>query len=112
MPTMPGTRLITAPDEAILCALNRFSYLTAEQAGRLLYPAAKDSARYLRERLRPLVKDGYVQRLGALPKPSTGSTPFVFTLGRQGRQYLTACGIEVEPYYRPSEESEKARNSP
>src|SRR4051794_12778252 len=112
MPTMTGTRMITAPDEAILCALHRFSYLTSEQAGRLLYPKARDSARYVRERLRPLVKDEYVLRLGALPKPSTGGAPFVFTLGRRGRQYLATCGIEVEPYYRPSEEQEKARNNP
>lgn len=109
---MPDNTTITIgePDTAILLALNRFTYLTAAQASRLLYPNLTDNNRYASRRLKRLVDAGYVLRLGNLPTPRFGSAPHVFTLSRRGRVYLNRIGIETPAYFRPSEEGEKAFN--
>ena len=111
---MPENATITIgePDAAILIALNRFHYLTAAQASRLLYPNLKDNNRYATRRLKRLVDAGYVLRLRDLPKPMYGSPPHVFTLARLGREYLNRFGIETPSYFRPSEEGDKAFNRP
>src|SRR4051812_45356459 len=101
---------ITQTDVAILSALNRYTYLTAAQVSRLLYPASADVNRYVRTRLATLTENKYILRFRRFPVPSTGSAPFVFTLDRKGRQYLTALGMDVPEYFRPSEEREKAEN--
>ena len=94
--------LITKVDEAILRALARFHYLTVAQASRLLYPHLSDNNRYMQRRLKKLTDGEYVLRLRALPAPQYGQAPHVFTLAGNGRKYLQACGVSVEPYFRPS----------
>src|SRR2546423_2512731 len=109
--TMPDKRTTIAigePDTAILIALNRFNYLTAAQASRLLYPNLQDNNRYASRRLKRLVDAGYVLRLGNLPTPRYGSAPHVFTLARLGRRYLSSIGIETPAYFRPVDEEVKA----
>lgn len=106
------SQTITQADAALLCALNRYRYLTAGQTSRLLYPRLRDEHRYAQRRLKRLVEAGYALRLRALPTPRFGAAPHVFTLARRGRQYLEALGIPTTAYYRPSEEEEKARNNP
>lgn len=106
------TIILGEPDTAILLALNRFQYLTAFQASRLLYPNLNDNNRYATRRLKRLVDAGFALRLGNLPTPRYGSAPHVFALARLGRQYLNRIGIETPGYFRPSEESEKAFNRP
>src|SRR4051794_36424258 len=101
---------ITETDIAILYALNRYMYLTAAQVSRLLYPSATDVNRYIRTRLSQLSEQKYVLRFRRYPVPSTGSAPFVFTLDRKGRQYLSAQGIDVPEYFRPSETREVVEN--
>src|ERR1700756_4885695 len=97
---------VSETDTSILLALNRFNYLTAAQANRLLYPDnRRDDNRYMQRRLAKLVATGYVMRLRNLPTPRFGSSPHVFTLATRGRQYLTVLGIETPAYFRPSEES-------
>jgi len=110
MPDKHKSITLGEPDNAILLALNRFNYLTAAQASRLLYPNLHDKNRYASRRLKRLVDAGLVLRLRDLPKPMYGSPPHVFTLARGGRQYLATVGIEIPSYYRPSEESQKAFN--
>lgn len=104
--------VITEADEAILCALSRFHYLTAGQTSRLLYPKLSDENRYSQRRLKRLTDAGYVIRLRALPTPRYGQAPHVFTLGRRGRQHVAALGVPVRPYFRPSEEARAAENNP
>lgn len=103
---------ISEVDQAILRALCRYHYLTAAQASRLLYPNLVDENRYMQRRLKQLVDAGYILRLRALPMPRYGQAPHVFTLARGGRQYLSALGVAVKPYYRPSEESRATQNNP
>ncbi|MFD7261322.1 replication-relaxation family protein [Streptomyces sp. NPDC059874] len=100
-------------DDAILRAVNRFNYMTAAQVGRLLYPSACDENRYVQRRLRRLAKANYLLRLRELPTPRIGSAPHVFTLADQGRKYLSSRGVLLtSPYYRPSEERQKAVDNP
>ncbi|MEU2829171.1 replication-relaxation family protein [Streptomyces lavendulae] len=100
-------------DDAILRAVNRFNYMTAAQVGRLLYPSACDENRYAQRRLRRLVEANYLLRLRELPTPRIGSAPHVFTLADQGRRYLSSSGVALtSPYYRPSEERQKAVDNP
>jgi hypothetical protein len=103
---------ITEVDRAILLALSRYHYLTATQAARLLYPNLADENRYMQRRLKKLADAEYILRLRALPTPRYGQAPHVFTLARRGRQYLTALGITVKPYFRPSEEARATENNP
>src|SRR5215216_2799307 len=103
---------ITEADRSILLALERFHYLTAAQASRLLYPKLNDDHRYMQRRLKRLVDEDYVLRLRALPMPRYGQAPHVFTLGQKGRTYLQQLRFPVEPYFRPSEERRATENSP
>lgn len=108
-----ATIVIGEADDAILRAVNRMVYMTAAQVGRLLYPDARDENRYVQRRLRRLAEADYLLRLRELPTPRIGSAPHVFTLADQGRRYLTSRGIPLtSPYYRPSEERQKARDNP
>src|SRR3954451_18109205 len=104
--------LIKEADKAILLALGRFHYLTAAQVNRLLYPNNSDEHRYVQRLLKRLVDAGYVLRLRALPPPLIGRASHVFTLAGNGRKYLHALGVPVEPYFRPSEERRTTDNSP
>src|SRR5688572_27143940 len=104
--------LIKEADRSLLFALGRFHYLTAAQANRLLYPHNSDENRYVQRLLKRLVDGGYVLRLRALPPPLIGRASHVFTLAGNGRKYLQACGVSVEPYFRPSEEARTTQNSP
>lgn len=108
-----ATIVIGEADDAILRAVNRMVYMTAAQVGRLLYPDAHDQNRYVQRRLRRLAEADYLLRLRELPTPRIGSAPHVFTLADQGRRHLTSRGIPLtSPYYRPSEERQKARDNP
>ncbi|MFJ8565845.1 replication-relaxation family protein [Streptomyces sp. NPDC093514] len=100
-------------DDAILRSVNRLNYMTAAQVGRLLYPSACDENRYVQRRLRRLAEADYLLRLRELPTPRIGSAPHVFTLADQGRRYLSSRGVVLtSPYYRPSEERQKAVDNP
>jgi Replication-relaxation len=103
-----ATIYITEADQRLLLALARYHYLTAAQAGRLLYPALCDQHRYMRRRFQKLVNGRYVLRLRALPRARYGMAPHVFTLGQSGRQYVQALGVRVAPYFRPNEEHKAA----
>jgi Replication-relaxation len=103
--------LLTDTDEEILLSLSRYYYLTAAQISRLLFPDVKDDNRRSQRRLKLLSDAGYVLRLRALATPQYGSAPYVFTLGKKGRQYVARAGVPTPTYFRPSEEQEKARNN-
>jgi hypothetical protein len=103
---------ITQTDEAVLRALARFHYLKASQLSRLLYPNLSDENRYAQRRLKRLADANYVLRLRALPHPRIGSAAHVYTVAQRGRKHLTALGVTLTPYYRPSEEVQTAHNNP
>jgi hypothetical protein len=103
---------LTDVDLLVLRAVNRFRYLTAAQLNRVLWPNnTKDENRYAQRRLAALAKLGYLQVLGAVPRPPTGTAPRVHTLAWRGRKALLELGDAVPSYYRPSEADESARNA-
>src|SRR4051794_13863480 len=104
--------LIKEADLRILTALARYHYLTAGQVSRLFYPTMRDGNREAQRRIKNLVDAGYALRLRALPQPLIGREPHVFTLAGNGRKYLQALGVSVEPYFRPAEEKRTTQNSP
>jgi hypothetical protein len=101
-----AARPLSQADLAVLAAVAEFSYLTAGQLGRLLYPDCHDDHRYARRRLARLADAGLLLRLSGLPGPRYGSMPRVYTLDRAGRQLLGA----TDTYFRPAEEHQKAGN--
>jgi Replication-relaxation len=95
----PGT-----PETRILEALSRFDQLTAEQLARHL----SYSFRYTQTKCKMLTEGKYLQRLTLPKRTHGGSVPYVYTLGRKGRQYLSRIAeddtLGVKKRYRPSEE--------
>jgi len=95
---------VTPAKQALLVAIGRYFYLTARQCTRLLY--AETSLTRVQALLKELADDGYCQRL-FLPRPTPhGRVPAVYTLGRLGRTYLAAIGVDVPTRLRPSEARE------
>src|SRR5215203_2382117 len=81
---------IGRPEEIILVAINLFDQLTAEQLSRHL----SYSFRYTQHKCRALAEKKYLQRL-TLPKITQGGgVPYVYTLARKGRQYLSSRSEE------------------
>jgi Replication-relaxation len=106
------TYVVKDADEAILLALARFHYLTAAQISRLLYPRMQDRNREAHRRTKDLADAGYIERLGATPKPQYGKRPNVCTLTDKGRKYVQAMGASVQPHFRPVEEKRAYANYP
>jgi len=84
--------VISPKDEAILRVFVTYRGLTAEQVTRLLYSSG--SLTYVRVKLLELVGEKYLTRF-QYPTVSSGTTPFVYTLGPSGIRYLTAIGMEL-----------------
>jgi hypothetical protein len=94
---------IGRPEERILVAINLFDQLTAEQLSRHL----SYSFRYTQNICKALADKKYLQRLTLPKRTQGGGVPYVYTLARKGRQYLTSqdadLGAKVKSRYRPSE---------
>lgn len=87
-PPLPG---ISARDDAILRAVARFHFVTAQQITRLFYQPG--SLEYARNRLRRLAAQGYLVRL-RLPSAGPGNTPWVYSIAGRGWGYLQAVGAD------------------
>ncbi|WP_448620072.1 replication-relaxation family protein [Geodermatophilus sp. URMC 65] len=109
MTTRP--RSLHPVDIAVLSAVNRYRYLTAAQANRLIWPNnTRDKHRYAQRRLLCLSREEYLAALDGMPRPAEGSSPRVHALGWRGRKVLAAQGVAVPSYYRPSEVMQASRN--
>src|ERR1700730_2121113 len=88
-------RPLGQPDEAILFALYRYHYATAEQLLGLLY--SDGSLTGLQTRLKKLVEQADVlQRVEAYPRAyRAGASPYVYCLARRGVNYLGEHGGEI-----------------
>ena len=69
--------------------------LTAEQLTRLLYKPG--SLTYVRVIAKELADQKYLTRIH-FPTVSTGSSPFVYSLGIRGLRYLSECESDIERY--------------
>jgi len=100
---MPG-RDIGRPEGRILEALALFDQLTAEQLSRHL----DYQFRYTQHKCKGLADGKYLQRLTLPKRMQAGSVPYVYTLGRSGRDYISSLGENATPQlkkrYRPSEQ--------
>ncbi len=98
---MTARAVVGKAEDRILRALGRYHLLTAEQITRLLYRPG--SLRDVQKRLAKLVAAGYL-----IPKRgysrSTGRPPAIYALGRRGRDYAAAAGLELRHRFRPGEE--------
>lgn len=104
-PVAHGVRhpsVVGQPEEAILRALARYHYLTAEQFTRLLY--GTKVIKYVRERLKHMAEADLVQRIVMRRSGRAGGAAYAYRLGSKGRTYLQALGLEVTARYRPSEQ--------
>jgi hypothetical protein len=97
----PSLARLTSVDEAILQALYDFHYLTAEQLCRLRY--SPSSLNHVREQLKKLHDAEYLQRVFGPRKQASGSTPWVYLLGRKGLAHFRDLGYEGRRH-RPSEQ--------
>lgn len=95
---------LSPQDVRILQALSRYHILSAEQVCRLFYRAG--SKTYVQTKLKHFTDMGLCQRLFLPRMARSGSSPFCYTLGRQGLNYLRSEGIEVDHRYRPCEKRE------
>ena len=95
--------LISASDDAIICSVYRYHFLTAIQVCRLFYDP--DSLKFVRSKLKRLTDLGYLHRL-LLPTVSLGKPAFIYTLGRKGINYLRSAGFEDFHRFRPSGQEE------
>lgn len=91
---------LSGRDDALLRAVDTYTYLTAEQVCRLYY--SPGSLEYVRRQLKRLAEDDYLQRL-RLPATGPGNQPFVYRLARHGFAYLAAAGVAIPSRFRPAE---------
>ena len=92
--------------EPILLAIHTYHFMTVEQVTRLLYSSG--SMKHVRSRLKDLADAEYLKKLYLPRATQSGSTPGVFTLARNGMNYLTALGVDGREYFRPFENEEKS----
>jgi len=97
-------RAIGRPEGRILEALGLFDQLTAEQLSRHL----DYQFRYTQHKCKGLADGKDLQRLTLPKRMQAGSVPYVYTLGRSGRDYISSLGENATPQvkkrYRPSEQ--------
>jgi len=92
---------VTPPENAVLHALNRYHFLTAQQVQRLRYSGG--SLTYVQSMLKRLAEQGYCQRLWLPRATQHGSAPSVFRLATNGLNFLREQGVAVNARYRPSD---------
>ena len=78
-------------DEAILLAVEKFKYMTAEQVC-LVCGLSPRSITHIREKLKNLADEKFLQRIVLPREARAGSGKLVFTLGTKGISYLAALG--------------------
>src|SRR3712207_7964217 len=86
-------REISRPQEALLMALSVFHYYTAEKLAEYL-SYSPGSLRDVKRHLQQLEKGKFVEVANKQIRAS--DTPYVYTLGRNGRAYLKEAGIAVD----------------
>src|ERR1700722_10052750 len=92
---------IGVTEDAILKALLRYHYLTAEQVTRLLYRLS--SLRYVQTSLKGLGEHGFCLYGYDLRGAPSGRARYAWTLARKGLQYLAAQGLEVKERFHAGE---------
>lgn len=93
---------VTPAQDAILRALNRYHFLTAQQLCRLRY--SEGSLTYVQSLFKTLTDLGYCQRLWLPRTDQHGSSPSVYCLAIKGLNFLRSEGLDVPSRSRRSEQ--------
>lgn len=104
--------VLSEREEAILYAIARLHWLTAEQVTHLFY--RRGSLEFVRAMLKRLTVTGYLARL-RLPRATPGNAPWVYALARRGLATLQGthdtmqdAGLPPLNRFRPAEQAEKS----
>ncbi len=98
------TFIVTPVHDMLLRDLNTLQRATAEQLTRLNYKPGMLTT--VKARLKDLADNRYVLPLS---HPSI-RLPYMYALDRKGLNHLTAQGVDVREYFRPSQEEDSAKN--
>ena len=96
--------VVTPVHDLLLHDLHTLQRATAEQLTRLNYKMGMLNT--VKARLKDLADNRYVLPLS---HPSI-RLPFMYALDRKGLNYLSAQGVDVREYFRPSQEEDSAKN--
>ncbi len=96
--------VVTPVHDLLLHNINTLQRATAEQLTRLNYKMGMLTT--VKSRLKDLSDNRYVLPLS---HPSI-RLPYMYALDRKGLNYLSAQGIDVREYFRPSQEEDSAKN--
>src|SRR5712691_10649566 len=96
--------VVTPVHDLLLHDLNTLHRATAEQLTRLNYKMGMLTT--VKARLKDLTDAGYVLPIS---HPSI-RLPYMYALDRKGLNHLTAQGVDVREYFRPSQEEDSAKN--
>jgi hypothetical protein len=96
--------VITPVYDVLLRDLNTLQRATAEQLTRLNYKMGMINT--VKARLKDLADNRYVLPLS---HPSI-RLPYMYALDRKGLNYLSAQGVDVREYFRPSQDEDTAKN--
>lgn len=97
---------ITPVEEAVLLAVYTYHYLTVEQLVRLRY--SQGATTYARDLCKRVADKGYLQRLYLPHTLRAGQPKLIYTLARNGLNYLREEGYDVRHRFRAAEEREKS----
>lgn len=99
--------VVTVPHDKVLQGVYTLQLATCEQLRELL-GYSKNSKERVQKLVKQLTDNGYL--LSDCVPTKKGSSPYYYVLGRKGRQYCEALGLDIRHYFRPS--SEKDLHSP
>src|SRR6266705_7165521 len=95
---------LTPVHDLLLHDLHTLQRATAEQLTRLNYKMGMINT--VKQRLKDLSDNRYVLPLS---HPSI-RLPYMYALDRKGLNYLSAQGVDVREYFRPSQDEDTAKN--
>ena len=95
--------VVTVPHDKILQGVYTLQLATCEQLREFL-GYSKHSKERVQKLLKQLTDNSYL--LADRVPTKQGSAPYYYFLGRKGRQYCDALGLDIRHYFRPSSEKD------
>ena len=95
--------VVTVPYEAVLQGVYILQLATCEQLRELL-GYSKNSKERVQKLVKKLTDKGYL--LADHVPTKKGNSPHYYVLGRRGRQYCKALGLDIRHYFRRSQEKD------
>ena len=93
--------VVTVPQEAVLQGVYTLQLATCEQVREFL-GYSKNSKERVQKLVKQLTDNGYL--IADCVPTKKAKSPYYYFLGRKGRQYCEALGLDIRSYFRPSSE--------